>query len=139
MNVKSENNLLKLQFNKVYFFSFIGLLIVETAIALFLTNGFLRSTFGDYLVVILIYCFVKSIINIKPLPTAIGVLMFAFTIEFLQLFNILEFLNLKGNKIANTILGSTFHLSDLISYTLGIISILILEYKFHTRNIKSLS
>ena len=89
----------------------------------------MRSTFGDFLVVILVYCFVKSFANGKPKYVAIGVLVFAYTIEFLQLSNLLEFLNLKGNKMANIVLGSTFQISDLISYTIGIITILIVEYK----------
>lgn len=130
---------MKLQFNKTYFFCFIGLLLIEMAIALFITNGFIRSTFGDYLVVMLIYCFVKSIVNAKPKYIAIGVLVFAYVIEFLQLFKLLEFFNLKGNKLANTVLGSTFHLNDLISYTLGIITVLIVEYKLHPKILRSSS
>jgi hypothetical protein len=137
VNVKSENNLLKLQFNKTYFLGFIILLIIEIAIATFLSEGFFRSTFGDYLVVILIYCFIKAVVDFKPKNVAIGVLVFAYTIEFLQLFNLLEFLNLKGNKMANIVLGSTFHLNDLISYTLGTFTIMIVEYKLLPRIFKS--
>jgi hypothetical protein len=137
VNVKSENNLLKLQFNKTYFISFLILLIVEVAIASLLSGGFIRSTIGDFIVVILIYCFIKSFINVKPKYAVIGVLVFAYTIEFLQLFNLLEFLNLTGNKMANIVLGSTFHLNDLISYTLGTFTIMIVEYKLLPRIFKS--
>ncbi|MGM5470658.1 DUF2809 domain-containing protein [Flavobacteriaceae bacterium LMO-SS05] len=120
---------MKLQFSKTYFISFIIVLIIEASIALCISSGFIRSTFGDFLVVILIYCFIKSIVNAKPIPVAIGVLIFAFAIEFLQLFKLLEFLNLQSNKLANILLGNTFQISDLISYTLGVATILILEYK----------
>ena len=89
----------------------------------------MRSTFGDFLVVILVYCFVKSFANSKPKYVAIGVLVFAFCVEFLQLSNLLKFLHLQENTVAKTILGSTFQISDLIAYTLGIITILIAEYK----------
>ncbi len=126
----------KLQFNKTYFISFIILLLIEVAIALLLTSGFIRSTFGDFLVVILMYCFIKSIINAKPKYVAIGVLFFAYSVEFLQFFNLLEFLNLHNNAMTNIILGNTFQISDLVSYTLGIISILILEYKILPRDLK---
>ena len=108
-------------------------MIIEVAIALFVKNGFVRSTFGDFLVVILVYCFVKSFVNCKPEYAAAGVLIFAYIVEFLQMFNLLELLNLEKNHIAKTILGSTFQISDLIAYTLGVISILIIEYSILNR------
>lgn len=120
---------MKLHFNKTYFFCFIGLFLIETAIALFITNTFIRSTFGDVLVVILMYCFIKSFINIKPFPIAFGVLMFAFTLEFLQLFKLTEIINPYNNSIIKVILGSTFQISDLLAYSFGILIILMIEYK----------
>lgn len=99
------------------------------AIALFITNRFIRSTFGDVLVVMLMYCFIKSFINIKPFPIALGVLMFAFTIEFLQLFKLTEILNPYNNPIIKVILGSTFQISDLLAYSFGTLIILMIEYK----------
>ena len=66
--------------------------------------------------------------NWKPLNVALGVLMFAYGIEFLQLFHVLKIYNLQDHKVLATVLGSTFQISDLVSYTLGIITILILEY-----------
>lgn len=120
---------MKLHFNKTYFFCFIGLFLIETAIALFITNTFIRSTFGDVLVVMLMYCFIKSFINIKPFPIAIGVLMFAFTLEFLQLFKLTEILNPYNNSIIKVILGNTFQIFDLLAYSFGTLAILIIEYK----------
>lgn len=118
---------MKLQFNRTYFLSFLILFIIEVLIALFLKSGFIRHTFGDVLVVILIYCFVKSFVDIKPLPLALGVLLFAFIIEFLQLGNLLEFLHLQNNPIAILVLGSTFQITDLITYTVGIVFVLMFE------------
>ena len=120
---------LKFQFNKLYFVYFMILLIIEVAIAVFIKEGFIRSSFGDFLVVMLIYCFIKSFINAKPITIAIGVLIFAFIIEFLQLFQILKSLKLQNNKILSTVFGNTFQMSDLIFYTLGVVTILIIEYK----------
>ena len=119
-----------IKFNKAYFFLFLSLLIIEACIAYFLKTGFIRHSFGDFLVVILIYCFLKSFINLKPIYIALIVLFISFGIEFLQLFNLLEKLNLTENKIAKTVLGNTFHINDLIAYTLGIITVLIVENKF---------
>ncbi len=113
-------------FNR-YFIIFLILFFIEVNIAYFLKTGFIRHTFGDYLVVILIYCFIKSFLNMKPFSAAIGVLLFAFSIELLQLVSILEVLNLQNNSIAKLILGNTFQISDLIAYTFGIISVLFIE------------
>jgi len=118
-----------LEFNKIYFLAAIILFIIEALIATFLKDGFIRHTFGDYLVVILLYCVFKSFIKAKSFYIAILVLGIAFIIEFLQLANLLEYLNLQNNTLAKLVLGSTFQISDLIAYTLGIISILVFEYK----------
>jgi len=120
---------MKLHFNRIYFLGFVILFIIEGFIAYFLKTGFIRHTFGDFLIVILLYCFAKSFINAKPIPVALAVLLFAFIIEFLQLGNLLEHLNLQDNTFAILILGSTFHVSDLIAYTLGIVTVLIFELK----------
>lgn len=119
-----------IKLNKAYFFLFLILLCVEVCIAYFLKTGFIRHSFGDFLVVILIYCFLKSFINIKPLYLALFVLVISFSVEFLQLYHLLEKLDLTENKIVKIVLGNTFHINDLVAYTLGIITILIIEYKF---------
>jgi hypothetical protein len=129
---------MKLQFNKKYAILFVAIFMVEILIAKFLIHGFIRGTFGDFLVVILMYCFVKSLVSVKPKYIAIGVLIFTYAIEFLQFFKLLDFLNLQGNKTANVVLGSTFQISDLISYTLGIITVLIVEYKIRPSDFKTL-
>jgi len=120
---------MKLHFNFPYFITFIILLIIEVAIAVYLSEGFIRSSFGDFLVVMLIYYAIRSFLNTKPIYVVISVLLFAYTIEFLQLFHLLELFHLQNNMTVKTILGNTFQISDLIAYTLGIIAILITEYK----------
>ncbi len=120
---------MKIKYNTTFLLATILLLSIEILIAIFLKSGFIRHTFGDYLVVILLYCFFKSFIDINSLVLGISVLILAFIIELLQLINILEILGLQHNNLIKLILGSTFHFSDLIAYTLGIISILIVERK----------
>lgn len=109
------------RFNIVYFILFLILLIIEILIATFLKSGFIRHTFGDFLVVILLYTLIKSILKTKSLYIALAVLIIAFSIEFLQLANLLDYLNLRDNLLANLILGSHFSIQDLIAYTLGVI------------------
>lgn len=115
-----------IQFNLKYFIIFLILFLSEIIIAKF-TTGFLRHTIGDYLCVILIYAFIKSFVKLSNLKTAILVLLIAYIIEFLQLTNLQ---NLYPDEYANTlklVLGTSFSLGDLVAYTLGVITILIIE------------
>ncbi len=121
-------------FKKTYFILFLILFLIEASIAYFLKTGFIRHTFGDFLVVILLYCLLKSFLNAKPITMAIIVLVISFIIEFLQLTPFLEWFNLHDNTFAKIILGSTFHISDLVAYTLGVITIIIAESKLKQTN-----
>lgn len=100
-------------------------------IAYFLKTGFIRHTVGDFLVVIMLYCLLKSFLIIKPMQSALIVLIIAFIVEFMQLTSFLEWFNLQDNNMAKIIFGSTFHVSDLVAYTLGIITTLIIENKLN--------
>lgn len=120
-----------MRFSKTYFILFMMLFAIEACIAYFLKTGFIRHTFGDFLVVIMLYCFIKSFIDIKPITTGLIVLCIAFIVEFLQLTSFLELMSLQDNKIAKIVFGSTFHVSDLLAYTLGIITTLIIEKKLN--------
>lgn len=120
-----------MRFSSTYFLVTLLVLFIEVLIAIFLKTGFIRHTFGDFLCVILLYCFFKSFINDHHFTIATSVLAIAFTIEFLQLTNYLEFLNLHKNHLAKLILGSTFEFSDLVAYTLGTIITIALEFKIY--------
>ena len=126
-----------LTFNKTYFgLSFI-LFLIEVLIALFINDSFIRPYLGDVLVVILIYCFIKSFFKLQVINLAVFVLFFAFTIEFLQYLNIVEKLNLENNKIAKTVLGTSFAWLDLVCYLIGIAIILLIEkYCSSTKKIR---
>jgi len=118
-----------LKFNKTYFTITLVLFITEVFIAIYLKSGFIRHTFGDFLVVILLYSFFKSFIKIHSFKLAIAVLLLSFFVEFLQLANILKLLHLQNNNLAKIVLGSTFNFSDLMAYTLGIVVALMIEFK----------
>lgn len=119
---------MKLHLNKSYLLITIFLFTIEVLIALYITHGFIRYTLGDYLVVILLYCFLRSFTKTIPSIVAISVLIVSYIIELLQLISILEILNLNNNHLLKLIFGSTFQISDLVAYTLGIITVLIIEY-----------
>jgi len=117
-------------FNKNYFLTAGILFITEVLIALYVKAGFIRHYFGDFLVVILIYCFVKSFLKISILKAAIAVLLFAYFIEFLQYLNFVKWIGLGDNRLVNVVLGNYFEWADMLAYTLGILFVLGVE-KFY--------
>jgi len=118
-----------LTFKSTYFILTILLFTVEVLIATFVHDQIIRPYIGDLLVVILIYCFVKSFFNFPIVSTAISILLFSFLVEFLQYLKIVEVFGLQKNKIARIIIGTSFSWFDLVLYTIGI-SIVILVEKF---------
>ena len=117
-------------FNKTYFGLTAVLFLIEVVIALFVKDRFIRPYLGDVLVVILIYCFVKSFIKISVYKAALGVLLFAFTIEILQYCSLVEKLKLQHNTVAKTVIGTSFSWEDILAYMAGILIVLIAEKQF---------
>ena len=122
-----------IQFKLNYFILTIVLLVTEILIALFVHDAIIRPYIGDVLVVILIYCFLRSFFNIPVITTAIAVLIFSFTVETAQYFNIINLLGLQHSKLAKIIIGSSFSWMDLITYTIGIVIVLAVEKIFPER------
>jgi len=119
-----------IRFSKTYLILTIILFLIEVLIALFFHDGFVRPYFGDFLVVILMYCFIKTFIRARAYPIAIGVLLFSYAIEFLQYVHIVKRLGLENSKLANIVLGNAFEWIDLVAYTLGILTVLFFEFLF---------
>ncbi len=115
-------------FQRKYFLWTILLFTVEICIALFVHDRIVRPYVGDLLVVILLYCFVKSFIKISIWKAAIGVLIYAYVIEVLQALKLIYWHGLQHNKIARTIIGISFQWLDLLAYTVGIVIVLVLEF-----------
>lgn len=116
-----------LTFNKNYFSLAFLIFSVEVLIALFVRDNFVRPYLGDVLVVMLIYCFVKSFLNLPVFMLAVGVMAFSVTIEFLQYINLVETLGLEKSAIARTIIGTSFAWLDILAYGVGIVIILFVE------------
>jgi hypothetical protein len=118
-----------LTFNKNYFSLALLVFIIEVGIALYVDDTFIRPYFGDVLVVILLYCFVKSFLKLPVATVALFVLLFTFTIEFLQYLNIVEKLGLQNSKLARTVIGTSFSWEDVVCYVVGITIVLAVEKK----------
>lgn len=117
---------LMLTFRPGYLAAAAALFAVEVLIAAF-AGGFIRLTLGDYLVVILVYCFLRAFSTVSATKAALGTLALAFTVEFSQYFHLIRLLGLDTSRLAHLILGSSFQLGDLLAYTLGIGTVLGVE------------
>lgn len=117
-------------FNKKYFLLSLLLFLVEVGIALYIKDDFIRPYLGDVLVVILIYTFIKTFFDLSVLKVAVLVLLFSFSIEFLQYLKIVERLHLQDSVLARTILGTSFEWLDLLAYLFGIVIVILAEGYF---------
>lgn len=103
-----------------YMVGFFLLLAIEVLIALFLHGGFIRYYMGDVIVVWVVYFLVKIfLINADSYRTAIGVMIFAFVVEFLQYINIVDILGLENINFFRVLIGTSFSVIDLICYVVG--------------------
>ena len=115
---------------KVYLILSLCIFGLEFLIAMFFRDSFIRPVFGDYLVVILLYCIVRTATNLSVKTTAYGVLIFSYILECLQGMNLLQTLGIKRNLFTDIIFGSTFDWLDMLAYTFGIITVLMAEHLF---------
>lgn len=129
--------LLPLCFKPYYFVTAVLLFFTEVLIALYAHDKIIRPYVGDMLVVILIYCFVKSFVDTPVIKTAISVLVFSYVVETLQYFNIVTLLGLQHSQIARIIIGTSFEWIDLMAYTVGIAIVVFTERIFRSKNIRT--
>ena len=116
-----------MRFSLPYFLLTLLFFIIELLIALFIKDDFIRPYFGDILVVVLIYCFIKTFFRIPVLKAVLLVLAFSFLVEFIQYLNLITVLGLENSTAAKMILGNSFAWGDLVMYVTGGILILLVE------------
>ena len=103
------------------------LLLTEIAIAIWVPGGtFIRASFGDFLVVILIYCTVRAVFDIDPLKLALAVCLFAFAVEFAQYFHFVDRVGIE-NKILRIAIGTSYSTGDLVMYAAGCLTIYVID------------
>ncbi|WP_346318905.1 DUF2809 domain-containing protein [Chitinophaga sp. YIM B06452] len=118
---------MKLRFNRWYFILTVLLFVTEVLIAAYLHDEFIRPYAGDFLVVILIYCFVRSFIQAPAVPVAVAVLLFSYLVEGLQYLDMVKHLGLEHSRITNIVLGNYFTWADILAYTLGTAFVILVE------------
>ena len=108
-----------MKFDPKSFGWFLVLFAIEVIIALWVRDRFIRPFVGDVLVVMLIFFFLKSFLTLSPRILVAITLVFAWSVEIAQYFNLVSWLGLERVKVAQIVLGSTFDWLDLLAYSLG--------------------
>lgn len=116
-----------LRFHLRYFLLSVLLLGVEIFIGARMHDDIIRPYGGDFLVVILLYCLVRSFLNLPVLFTAVAVLLFSYLVEMSQYFGLADRLGFKAHSLGRILLGDYFSWTDILCYTLGIGVVLIVE------------
>lgn len=99
---------------------------VEILIALFHFHPFVRGFVGDVLVIFLLYHLVATFFYLTSEKLLLGVLLFSYGIELLQLAGISEAFD-NTPHVLKIITGTTFDPWDLVAYTVG--GILLLAFQ----------
>lgn len=110
------------------------LLAAEILIGKF-AHGWLRSSFGDVLVVVLIWALWRTVLPERPghgLTLPLGILAFAFCVEFLQLWGFCDRLHIT-NQLLRIIIGTGFSVGDLFCYAAGILPCIAAELMLRRR------
>ena len=107
-----------MRLNLPMLFAAIALFVIEVIIATKLNDyTFIRAYFGDFLVVILVYCAVKAFWDVEPKRLAISVFAFSLAVELAQLFRVADVLQLTG--WARVVVGTSFSFHDVLMYAVG--------------------
>jgi hypothetical protein len=118
---------MRFRLNMKYLCAFIIVFIIEVLIAVFVNDKFIRPYVGDILVVVLIYCFIRSFVGIEGKLLPLYIFVLAALTEVGQYFHLVKLLGLSDYKIARIIIGSTFDLKDIACYLAGCIGLFLYE------------
>lgn len=121
---------MKMKFNPQYFIVFIVLLLVEVFIGVCIRDAFIRPFVGDVLSVCVLFSMVRVFYTGNGVNLGIGLLLFAFGVEFAQFFKLASLLNLEKGSIPYVMLGATFDPLDLLAYILGTVLNISLDKKY---------
>jgi hypothetical protein len=103
------------------------LFLIEIFIGARVHDAFIRPYAGDFLVVILIYCMVRTCLRFGKAEVALGTLIFSYFVEWTQYWHLADHLHLGHHSIARILLGDYFSRVDLACYTFGILAVIVIE------------
>ena len=117
-----------MRFHAHYFFWAVVLFLLEVVIALYVHDTVIRPYGGDFLVTIVLYCFIRSFFSFSKVKTVLLVLTIAYGVEVSQYLHLITRLNLGTSRSASVLLGNAFSWIDMVLYTAGIATVLCIEY-----------
>jgi hypothetical protein len=117
--------MIQIKFN--YLYISILLLITEILIAIFAKDEFIRPILGDSLAALFVFYVLATFVKISETKTAILALSICYFIEGLQFIHILEVFDLEKYTILKIIVGTAFSWIDMLAYTVGIITVLLIH------------
>lgn len=98
----------------------LALFCVEVLIATIWAHvPFVRTEFGDYLVVILLYAIAKSWRPFRAVPLALAILAFSFAVEAAQAFSIADRMGFARGGVGSIVVGTSAQWPDLAMYAAG--------------------
>ena len=110
---------------KTYFWIFLGLLLLEIGIDMFVHDDFIRPYVGDVLVTVLLCCLSRAVL--PKLHPALPVFGISLAAELWQWLGLTLKLGLEGT-VLGVILGTTADWKDIMCYGMGCILFSTAEY-----------
>ena len=123
---------MKIAFSFKYFVAFIIIFAAILAIALFIESGFIRNHFGDLLIVLFVYCFIRVFVRNRLKWLWLYIFAFAVFIEVMQYWGLVFKLGLGDSQFTRVVIGVTFDWLDIGMYFSGCMIIFLhdkLRYK----------
>lgn len=108
-----------IRFSVRYLLLTIAIFLLEVAIAVWGGQSLLRTFGGDVLVVVLLYCAVRTLLVSESPKVVAAVCAFAFAVEFIQYFDPIGRLGLEDHRVLSIVVGRTFSWGDLLAYAVG--------------------
>ena len=97
----------------------LGLFAIETAIALFVHDSFVRPHVGDILAVVLVYLALRAVTRLPRLGAVLAAFAVACAVEIGQAFDLVDRLGLGGSALARCVFGTGFDPWDFLAYLAG--------------------
>lgn len=111
----------------IYLLLSVLLFAAEILIGCF-ADGWIRSYFGDVLVIVLLYTMVRSVLPQIRHPGCLPVLllMFAFLVEGLQAWGFVDRMHITA-PLLRILIGTSFSWIDMLCYVIGFLPLLLWE------------
>lgn len=106
---------------------FVSEILIATVIS---DIKFIRNYFGDLLVVILIYHFIKIFHDVFPWTLGALVFLLACGVEVLQYFQFADAMGFVRGSLPSVIIGTSFSWHDVLMYFLGCLTACCMDMRF---------